>query len=104
MNGRPEACRAARQDAIDKQNTYQNLGYQNQKEAQEGWQQIQQLLGSSSPEARQTQELYKGIVAAYERSGMSEEAAKSAVGYQLGAMYIAGGIAGIGSGKAVDEG
>lgn len=104
LNGSLEACRAARQDAIDKQNTYQNLGYQNQKEAQEGWQQIQQLLDSSSPEARQMQELYKGMVAAYTRSGMSEEAAKSAVGYQLGAMYIAGGIAGIGSGKAVDEG
>ncbi|MDW8848448.1 EndoU domain-containing protein, partial [Erwinia sp. MMLR14_017] len=45
-----------------------------------------------------------GMVAAYVRTGMSEEAAKSAVGYQLGAMYIAGGIAGIGAGKAVDEG
>jgi filamentous hemagglutinin len=71
---------------------------------QAGYQQIQQLLNGTSAEAKQTQELYNGMVAAYARTGMSEEAAKSAVGYQLGAMYIAGGIAGIGAGKAADEG
>ncbi len=42
------------------------------------------------------------MVAAYVRTGMSEEAAKSAVGYQLGTMYIVGGVAGIGSVKAVE--
>ncbi|WP_416340013.1 DUF6862 domain-containing protein [Pantoea piersonii] len=104
MSGSAAACSAARQDALDKQSTYQNLGYQNLKETQAGYQQIQQLLNGTSTEARQTQELFNGMVAAYVRSGMSEDAARTAVGYQLGAMYIAGGIAGIGAGKAVDEG
>jgi hypothetical protein len=104
MNGSASACSAARKDAQEKQATYQNLGYQNPKEAQEGYQQIERLLNDTSPEARQTQEIYKGMVAAYVRTGMSEGDAKAAVGYQLGAIYIVGGIAGIGSGKAVDEG
>ncbi len=104
MSGSAMACSAARQDAQEKQDTYQNLGYQNTKEAQAGYQQIQQLLNGTSPEAQQTQELFNGMVSAYMRTGMSEESAKAAVSYQLGAMYIAGGIAGIGSGKAVDEG
>jgi filamentous hemagglutinin len=104
LGGSEKDCRMARQDAQDKQSTYRNLGYQNPKEMQAGYQQIQQLLNGTSAEAKQTQELYNGMVAAYVRTGMSEEAAKSAVGYQLGAMYIAGGIAGIGAGKVVDEG
>ncbi|WP_282808184.1 hypothetical protein [Hafnia alvei] len=103
LGGSDVACDAARKDAQEKQNTYQNLSYQNQKEAQEGYRQIQQLLNDTGPEAKQTQELYNGMVASYVRTGMSEADAKTAVGYQLGAMYIAGGIAGIGSGKAVDE-
>ncbi len=102
MNGSASACTAARQDALEKQDSYQNLGYQNTKESQAGYQQIQQLLNGTGPEAKQTQELFNGMVAAYMRTGMSEEAAKSAVGYQLGAMYIVGGVAGIGSGKAVE--
>ncbi len=44
------------------------------------------------------------MVASYMRTGMSEADAKAAVGYQLGVIYIVGGIAGIGSGKAVDRG
>ncbi|MEQ9879252.1 hemagglutinin repeat-containing protein [Pectobacterium aroidearum] len=104
MSGSADACTAARQDAQEKQDTYQNLSYQNPKEAQKGYQQIQQLLSGTSAEAIQTQELFNGMVAAYMRTGMTEEAAKSAVGYQLGTMYIIGGIAGIGSGKAADEG
>ncbi|QKJ85051.1 hypothetical protein PMPD1_0063 [Paramixta manurensis] len=104
MGGSASACTAARKDAQEKQDTYQSLSYQNQKEAQAGYQQIQQLLNGTSSEAKQTQELFNGMVSAYMRTGMSEEAAKSAVGYQLSAMYIAGGIAGIGSGKTVDEG
>ncbi|MGX9311093.1 VENN motif pre-toxin domain-containing protein [Pantoea ananatis] len=102
MGGSASACTAARKDAQEEQDTYQSLGYQNQKEAQAGYQQIQQLLNGTSPEAKQTQELFNGMVSAYMRTGMSEEAAKSAVGYQLGAMYIVGGVAGIGSGKAVE--
>ncbi|MEQ9908091.1 VENN motif pre-toxin domain-containing protein [Pectobacterium odoriferum] len=104
MSGSADACTAARQDVQEKQDTYQNLSYQNPKEAQKGYQQIQQLLSGTSAEAIQTQELFNGMVAAYMRTGMTEEAAKSAVGYQLGTMYIIGGIAGIGSGKAADEG
>lgn len=104
FGGDDKACSAARQDALEKQVTYQSLGYQNQKETQAGYQQIQQLLNGTSEEAKQTQALYNGMVAAYARSGMSEDAAKSAVGYQLGAMYIAGGIAGTDAGKAADEG
>jgi len=61
---------------------------------QAGYQQIQQLLAGTSAEAKQTQALYDGIVKSYMRTGMSEEVAKSAVGYQLGAMYITGGITG----------
>lgn len=102
MGGSASACTAARKDAQEKQDTYQSLGYRNQKEAQAGYQQIQQLLNGTSPEAKQTQELFNGMVSAYMRTGVSEEAAKSAVGYQLGAMYIVGGVAGIGSGKAVE--
>ncbi|MCA7012404.1 VENN motif pre-toxin domain-containing protein [Dickeya dadantii] len=104
MDGSASACSAARQDALEKQATYQNLGYQNPKETQDGYQQIQQLLVSTGEEAKQTRELFNGMVAAYMRTGMSEEAAKSAVGYQMGAMYIAGGLAGVGAGKAADEG
>ncbi len=59
---------------------------------------------STGEEAKQTRELFNGMVAAYMRTGMSEEAAKSAVGYQMGAMYIAGGLAGVGAGKAAEEG
>jgi len=47
------------------------------------------LLNGISAEAKQTQALFNGMVAAYIRTGMSEEAARAAVGYQLGAMYIA---------------
>nr|WP_244989287.1 VENN motif pre-toxin domain-containing protein [Pantoea cypripedii] len=99
LGGADSACTAARQDALDKQATYQNP-----KEAQAGFQQIQALLDGTSPEARQTQQLYNGMVASYVRMGMSEEAAKTAVGYQLGAIYISGGLTGIGSGKAIDTG
>ncbi|WP_336709936.1 VENN motif pre-toxin domain-containing protein, partial [Cedecea sp. VD27] len=84
MGGSASACTAARKDAQEKQDTYQSLGYQNQKEAQAGYQQIQQLLNGTSPEAKQTQELFNGMVSAYMRTGMSEEAAKSAVGYYQG--------------------
>ena len=104
MDGSASACSAARQDALEKQATYQNLGYQNPKETQDGYQQIQQLLVSTGEEAKQTRELFNGMVAAYRRTGMREEAAKSAVGYQMGAMYIAGGLAGVGAGKSADEG
>lgn len=104
MGGDADACKAARTDAQEKQASYKNLGYQNTKESQAGYQQIQQLLDGTSAEAKQTQELFNGMVAAYVRTGMSEDAAKSAVGYQLGAVYVVGGIAGIGSGKAADEG
>nr|WP_253937686.1 hypothetical protein [Dickeya dadantii] len=79
MDGSASACSAARQDALEKQATYQNLGYQNPKETQDGYQQIQQLLVSTGEEAKQTRELFNGIVAAYMRTGMSEEAAKSPV-------------------------
>ncbi|WP_333610100.1 VENN motif pre-toxin domain-containing protein [Pantoea piersonii] len=96
MEGDEKACRAARQDALEKQSTYKNLSYQNTKESQVGYQQIQQLLNSTNAAAKQAQELYNGMVAAYVRTGMSEEAAKSAVGYQLGAIYIAEGITSIG--------
>lgn len=104
MGGDADACKAARTDAQEKQASYKNLGYQNTKESQAGYQQIQQLLDGTSAEAKQTQELFSGMVAAYVRIGMSEDAAKSAVGYQLGAVYVVGGIAGIGGGKAADEG
>jgi len=104
LGGSASACTTARKDAQEKQATYQNLGYQNPKEVQEGYQQIQQLLNGTGPEAKQTQELFNGMVASYMRTGMSEADAKAAVGYQLGVIYIVGGIAGIGSGKAVDRG
>ena len=87
LGGSDVACDAALKDAQEKQDTYQNLSYQNQKEAQEGYRQIQQLLNDTGPEAKQTQELYNGMVASYVRTGMSEADAKTAVVYQLGAMY-----------------
>ncbi|WP_213991505.1 hemagglutinin repeat-containing protein [Sodalis sp. dw_96] len=104
MNGSASACAAARQDALNVQDTYQNLGYQDQKETQAGYQQIQALLTGTSEEAKQTQELFNSMVVAYMGAGMSEESAESAVGYQLGAMYAIGGIAGIGLGEVADDG
>jgi filamentous hemagglutinin len=104
LGGDATSCAAARKDALEKQDTYQNLGYQNSKEMQEGYQQIQALLNGTSPEALQTQAIFNGIVDSYVRMGMSEADAKTAVGYQLGSMYVVGGIAGIGAGKAVEEG
>lgn len=89
---------------MEKQETYQSLGYQDQKEGQLGYQQIQQLLNGTTEEAKQIQEVYSSMVNAYVRTGMSETAAKRAIGLQLGTMYVVGGIAGIAAGSAVDDG
>lgn len=83
LGGSDAACNAARKDALQKQGSYQNLTYQNLKEHQAGYQEIEQLLNATTPEAKSMQAVYQGMIASYQRLGMSEEAAKSAVGYQL---------------------
>jgi len=69
-----------------------------------GYQQIEQLLAGTTEEAIQTQRMYDGLVASYERIGMSAENAKTLVGYQLGAIYVFGGVAGAKSMAAVEKG
>lgn len=104
MSGSASECQAARKDALAKADTYPNLGYQYPKESLAGYQQIDRLLTGTTEEAIQAQRMYDGLVASYERMGMAAENAKTLVGYQLGAMYIAGGVAGAKSMAAVDKG
>ncbi|MGL6549817.1 DUF637 domain-containing protein, partial [Aeromonas hydrophila] len=104
MNGSASECQTARQDALAKADTYPNLGYQYPKESLAGYQQIDRLLAGTTEEAIQTQRMYDGLVASYERIGMSAENAKTLVGYQLGAIYVFGGVAGAKSMAAVEKG
>ncbi|WP_339361894.1 DUF6862 domain-containing protein, partial [Klebsiella michiganensis] len=46
-------CTAARKDAFKTIDTYVSLTYQNPKTAQAGYQEIERLLNSTSPEAQQ---------------------------------------------------
>lgn len=62
------------------------------------------MLAGTTEEAIQTQRMYDGLVASYERIGMSAENAKTLVGYQLGAIYVFGGVAGAKSMAAVEKG
>ncbi|KRV63682.1 hypothetical protein AO721_11980 [Aeromonas veronii] len=104
MHGSASECQTARQDALAKADTYPNLGYQYPKESLAGYQQIDRLLAGTTEEAIQTQRMYDGLVASYERIGMSAENAKTLVGYQLGAIYVFGGVAGAKSMSAVEKG
>ncbi|MGI3105905.1 VENN motif pre-toxin domain-containing protein [Dickeya fangzhongdai] len=89
------ACQAERDKAREALNTYINLSYQNPKEAQVGYQQIQSLLNSTDPQAKDAFNVLDGYTQAFMRLGYTEDEARARAGVYVGSMYLAGGISAI---------
>ncbi|UCZ75072.1 hemagglutinin repeat-containing protein [Dickeya zeae] len=88
-------CQAERNKALEALNTYTNLSYLNPKEAQAGYQQIQSLLNSTDPLAKDAFNVLEGYTQALMRFGYTEEEARARAGVYIGGMYLYGGISAI---------
>ncbi|WP_211214762.1 hypothetical protein, partial [Chitiniphilus shinanonensis] len=89
------ACDVERYKAQQAAKTYSNLGYQNPKEQQAGYQQIEALLNATSEEGRAAQKLYEAKVNfLVEYWGFSKEGAQAALGRLEGTKLFANGVAG----------
>jgi len=88
-------CQTERAKAKEALDTYINLSYQNPKEAQAGYQQIQALLNSTDPNAKDVFNVLEGYTQAFMRFGYTEEEAKARAGVYVGSVYIAGGISAV---------
>ncbi|WP_219952105.1 hemagglutinin repeat-containing protein [Dickeya zeae] len=88
-------CQAERNKALEALNTYTNLSYLNPKEAQAGYQQIQSLLNSTDPLAKDAFNVLEGYTQALMRFGYTEEEARARAGVYIGGMYLYGGVSAI---------
>ncbi|MDF7663061.1 VENN motif pre-toxin domain-containing protein, partial [Erwiniaceae bacterium L1_54_6] len=86
------ACDAEREKARDALDTYINQTYQNPKEAQAGYQQIQNLLNSTDPNAKEVFNVLDGYTQAFMLFGYTEDEAKARAGAYVGSIYISGGV------------
>ncbi len=97
-------CQAERTKAKEALDTYINLSYQNPKEAQAGYQQIQTLLNSTDPNAKEAFNVLEGYTQAFMRFGYTEDEARARAGVYVGSVYTAGGIgAVVASGMAAKQ-
>ena len=94
-SGKGGDCEAERAKAKAAQDTYFNQTYQNPKEAQAGYQQIQNLLNSTDPNAKEVFNILEGYTQAFMSFGYTEEEARARAGSYVGSMYIAGGLSAV---------
>ncbi|MFE8149890.1 hemagglutinin repeat-containing protein [Brenneria goodwinii] len=90
-----KACDSEKDKAKEALNTYFNQTYQNPKEAQAGYQQIQNLLNSIDPNAKAVFNVLEGYTQAFMTFGYTEEEARARAGAYVGSMYIAGGVSAV---------
>lgn len=88
-------CEKEKGKAKEALNTYINQTYQNPKEAQAGYQQIQNLLKSTDPNAKEVFNVLEGYTQAFMTFGYTEEEAKARVGAYVGAMYVSDGVSAV---------
>uniref|UniRef100_UPI00037BA091 hemagglutinin repeat-containing protein n=2 Tax=Chitiniphilus shinanonensis TaxID=553088 RepID=UPI00037BA091 len=87
------ACDVERYKAQQAANTYPNLGYQNPKEQQAGYQQIMSLLYETSPEAKQARLLEEAKLYNFSNFfGLDEDSGKYWYGYAKAATALGTGI------------
>jgi filamentous hemagglutinin len=94
-SGKGGDCQVERAKAKAAQDTYFNQTYQNPKEAQAGYQQIQSLLNSTDPNAKEVFNVLEGYTQAFMTFGYTEEEARARAGAYVGSMYIAGGVSAV---------
>ncbi|MEX9871803.1 VENN motif pre-toxin domain-containing protein, partial [Providencia huaxiensis] len=94
-------CTAARKDAFETIDTYVSLTYQNPKTAQAGYQEIERLLNSTSPEAQQAFNLLESYTEAFKNFGYSDEEARARAGTYVGSIYLLGGMSAIANSGAL---
>ena len=99
--GASPACTAARKEAFGAIDTYVNLTYQNPKAAQAGYQEIERLLNSTSPEAQQAFNLLESYTEAFKNFGYSDEEARARAGTYVGSIYLLGGMSAIANSGAL---
>ncbi|MEQ4923746.1 VENN motif pre-toxin domain-containing protein [Proteus hauseri] len=88
-------CTAARKDAFKAIDTYVNLTYQNPKTAQTGYQEIERLLNSTSPEAQQAFNLLESYTQAFKHFGYPDKEARARAGMYVSSIYAFGGISAV---------
>lgn len=94
-------CTAARKDAFKTIDTYVSLTYQNPKTAQAGYQEIERLLNSTSPEAQQAYNLLESYTKAFKNFGYTDEEARSRAGMYVGSIYLLGGTSAVANSGAL---
>nr|WP_286133914.1 VENN motif pre-toxin domain-containing protein [Enterobacter sp. Bisph1] len=94
-HGKGGDCSAERAKAKEALETYINLSYLNPKEAQAGHQQIQALLSSTDPNAKDVFNVPEGYTQAFMRFGYTEDEAQARAGIYVGTVYTAGGISSV---------
>ncbi|WP_233445773.1 VENN motif pre-toxin domain-containing protein [Providencia stuartii] len=92
--GTTPACTAARKDALDKIASYVDLTYQNPKTQQAGYQEIDRLLNSTSPEAQQAFDLVEAYTEAFKGHGYSDSEAELYARRYVGSIYLIQGVTG----------
>ncbi|EOE1185241.1 DUF6862 domain-containing protein [Proteus mirabilis] len=94
-------CTAARKDAFETIDTYVSLTYQNPKTAQAGYQEIERLLNSTSPEAQQAYNLLESYTKAFKNFGYTNEEARTRTGMYVGSIYLLGGTSAVANSGAL---
>ena len=94
-------CTAARKDAFEAIDTYVSLTYQNPKTAQAGYQEIERLLNSTSPEAQQACNLLESYTEAFKNFGYTDEEARTRAGMYVGSIYLLGGMSAVANSGAL---
>lgn len=92
--GTTPACTAARKDALDKIASYVDLTYQNPKTQQAGYQEIDRLLNSTSPEAQQAFDLVEAYTEAFKDHGYSDSEAELYARRYVGSIHLIQGVTG----------
>lgn len=95
LDGVSPACTDARKDAFEKLDSYVDLTYQNPKIAQAGYQEIERLLNSTSPEALQVYNLLESYTEAFKNFGYTNEEARTRAGMYVGSIYLLGGMSAV---------
>ena len=94
-------CTAARKDAFETIDTYVSLTYQNPKTAQAGYQEIERLLNSTSPETQQAYNLLESYTKAFKNFGYTNEEARTRAGMYVGSIYLLGGTSAVANSGAL---
>ncbi len=77
------------------------MTYQNPKTAQAGYQEIERLLNSTSPEAQQAYNLLESYTKAFKNFGYTDEEARSRAGMYVGSIYLLGGTSAVANSGAL---